>query len=97
MEVSNRDELIKDLIDLVVDAVNLQHLNKSKLSADTFLIHNTSIDGDDSLGLDSVDILEVVVTIEHRYGVKIKNAEQGQHIFKTFGTIADYLSSEKTL
>jgi acyl carrier protein len=79
--------LVSELIPLITDAVNLQHLDKSTLNADTLLTQG-------GLGLDSVDILEVVVTVEHHYGIKIENAEQGKEVFKSFGTIAEYVAEK---
>jgi acyl carrier protein len=85
----NREALVAELISLILSAVNLQHIDPSTLSAHTPLMGTT----DGGLGLDSVDILEVVVVVEHRYEIKIDNADTGKQIFQTFGTIADFLLS----
>ncbi len=90
--LQSRNELVLELIQLVTDSVNLQHLDRSTLSAETSL--TTAAPGQFALGLDSVDILEVVVAVEHRYGIKIDNAENGKQVFKNFGTIADYILSK---
>ena len=64
--------------------MNLQHLDKNTITSETSLTQG-------GLGLDSVDILEVVVTIEHRYEIKISNAEVGQKALRNFGSLADFL------
>ena len=88
-EIPTHPELVAELIPLITQAVNLQHLDVSKISSNTALTHHSG--SEDSLGLDSVDILEVVVTLEHHYGIKIENSETGKQIFANFGSVADYL------
>ena len=89
----NREELTAELIALILNAVNLQHIDPSTLSANTLLMGTPEGTSAGALGLDSVDILEVVVVVEHRYGIKIDNADTGKQVFQTFGTIADFLLS----
>lgn len=84
----NRDQLTASIIDTVVEAVNLQHFDRSAITADTSLTQG-------GLQLDSVDILEVVVSIEHRFGVKVGGPEAGKKYFRTFGTIADFIIEAK--
>lgn len=47
--------------------------------------------GATGLELDSVDILEVIVSVEQRFGVKVADAETGKRYFKTIGSIADFI------
>lgn len=92
-----RDEVVTELITLITQAVNLQHLDKSTLNADTRLTRPASTAdaaSTNTLGLDSIDILEAVVVVEHKYGVKIEDASKGEQVFKTFGTVADFILSQ---
>ena len=88
-----REQLMPELIELIINAVNLKHLDRSLINAETRLTQNPDPKADpaSSLGLDSVDILEVVVVVEHHFGIKITNAEDGKQIFRNFGTLADYI------
>ena len=81
-------ELLTEITHVILDAVNLKHLDASMLGASTGL-------GQGGLGLDSVDILEVVVTLENRYGVKVKDPSMGKKIFQTLGSIADWIHESK--
>jgi acyl carrier protein len=49
----------------------------------------------DGLGLDSIDVLEIVVMIERDYGIKIDNKEVGEKVMVSIATLADYLSEQK--
>ena len=82
--VAHRDEIVNKVIDVIVSAVNLHHVDKSKVSGDTPLTHG-------GLGLDSIDILEIVVAVEHSFGKKVADAEVGKKYFQTIGTIADFV------
>lgn len=82
----NENQLVGQVIDVIVDAVNLHHLDRSAINKDTSLTQG-------GLDLDSVDILEVVVAIEQKFGVKVANAESGKENFQTIGTIAHFIQS----
>jgi acyl carrier protein len=88
-----REDVVSELIELIINAVNLKHLDRSKIHADTRLTQDPNPEADPtaSLGLDSVDILEVVLVVENHFGIKITNTEDGKKIFRNFGSLADYL------
>lgn len=49
----------------------------------------------EGLGLDSIDVLEIVVMIERDYGIKIDNKEVGEKVMVSIATLADYLSEQR--
>lgn len=46
----------------------------------------------DGLGLDSIDVLEVVAGIEKEFGVAIKSQEEGEKVLKNVNSIASFLT-----
>jgi acyl carrier protein len=82
----NENQLVGQVIDVIVDAVNLHHVDRKTITAETPLSQG-------GLGLDSVDILEIVVSIEHKFGVKVTDAESGKVHFQTIGTIAKFVQA----
>jgi len=44
--------------------------------------------GPESLGLDSVDALQLVVALDKKYGLKIRDPEAAKEILQTVNTIA---------
>lgn len=48
--------------------------------------------GDDGLGLDSVDSIELVLIIEKEYGVKIQNPESYDEIFSSVESLLKYIN-----
>lgn len=79
-------QVLSRVIDTVFGAVKIRSIGRDKVDATMPL-------GRDGLGLDSVDILEIVVAVEHEYGVKISNRHQGVEVFQSLGTIAAFVEA----
>jgi len=50
-------------------------------------------DKEKGLGLDSIDVLELVVNIEKTFGVQIPDRETGQKVLQTVNTIVEHLKA----
>ena len=48
------------------------------------------------LGLDSIDVLELVMMLEKDYGVKIDSKELGLQVFVSVRTLADYVHHHRS-
>jgi acyl carrier protein len=46
-------------------------------------------------GLDSIDVLELVVMIEKEYGVAIQGREVGEAVFRSLRSLATYLAEKR--
>lgn len=80
------NELVTQVINTIVEALNLNHLDKGTIRPETPLVH-------EGLGLDSVDVLEVIVAIEQRFKVKVPDAQTAKKNFATIGSIADFVKT----
>ena len=78
------EKLIKELQAKIVDVLNLIGVQPDDIKVD-----NQLVGGD--LGIDSIDVLEMVIMIEKDYSVKIDNRELGLKVFATLGTLAEYI------
>jgi acyl carrier protein len=47
------------------------------------------------LGIDSIDVLELVMMIEKDYGVKIENKELGVKVFASVRALATHISQNQ--
>lgn len=46
------------------------------------------------LGIDSIDVLEMVIMLEKDYGVKIDSRELGVKVFASLKTLAEYIQTK---
>lgn len=51
--------------------------------------------GAEGLGLDSIDALEIVVSLEKKYGVTISNSETAKTALATVNSIHDYVVANR--
>lgn len=51
--------------------------------------------GHAGLGLDSIDALELVVSLEKHFGVSVPNSEVAKHALATVNTIYDYVLQQR--
>ena len=51
--------------------------------------------GPDSLGLDSVDALQIVVALDKNYGVKIPNPEVARQVLRSINTMAEAIEQKR--
>lgn len=51
----------------------------------------------DGLGLDSIDALELAITLERKYGVRIKSGDsRNQEILATLGSLTKFIEENRT-
>ena len=83
------EELILELKKKIIDALNLEEMTPDDIDTDDALFG-------EGLGLDSIDALELIVLMEKDYGIKLANPAEGQAIFKSIRSIAEYVSNHRT-
>ncbi len=52
--------------------------------------------GPEGLGLDSIDALELVVSLEKQFGVSVPNSETARQALATVNSIHDYVLANRT-
>jgi len=82
------NELIRELCRKIVETLSLVDVDPETIGDDMPLFQ-------DGLGLDSIDVLELVILIEKDYGVKIDNKELGEKVFQTPRTMAEYIMENR--
>ena len=61
------DELIEKLKAQLIEALNLEEITPEDIDPEAPLF------GDEGLGLDSIDALEIILLLDKEYGIKLKN------------------------
>jgi acyl carrier protein len=79
------DELINELRQKIVDALNLQDIAPQAIDPDEQLVGGR-------LGIDSIDVLEMVMLVEKDYGLTIDNRELGAQVFASVRALAGFIN-----
>ena len=83
------EEIILELKEKIIDALNLEDMTPEDIDASAPLF------GDGGIGLDSIDALEIIVLLENNYGIRLDNAAEGKAIFTSIESIADYVQKNR--
>ena len=76
----------------IIEVLNLEDLQPDDIDNDAPLFGETEM----GLGLDSIDALELIVMMEKRYGIKVKDPSIGKEIFKSVNTMAAFIEDNRT-
>ena len=74
--------------------VLIKYLKLEDITADE-IDDNDPLFGDEGLGLDSVDSIELVLAIEKEYGIIIDEPKQYDTIFKNITNLLSYINEKK--
>jgi acyl carrier protein len=80
---------IEDVKQKIIDGLNLEDIEIAEIEDDMALF------GDDGLGLDSVDAIELTLVLEKEFGVKITNMAEAENIFASASSLTNYINEEK--
>ncbi len=80
----------RELLELICTTCRLHDVEMDKISSDDPLI------GPDSpLGTDSLDALEIAVTIQNTYGVRMDSENTSRTVLQSLATLAAYINDNK--
>ncbi len=79
--------LVSELKVKVVDTLNLPDVTPEDIDEKEQLVGG-------KLGIDSIDVLELVMMVEKEYAVKIDNKELGARVFANLQSLADFISGK---
>lgn len=82
------NELIEELKTKLIELLNLSSLTPEQFDAQARLVGG-------ELGIDSIDVLEMVVLVERDYGVVINSQEVGEKVFASVASLAAYIESNR--
>ena len=83
------DENLRDTIKTMLVENLMLKVPKEEIGDDRPLF------GPDGLGLDSIDALEVVVSLEKQFGVSMPNSETAKQALATVNSIHDYVLANR--
>ena len=78
------NQLITELKKEIISQLNLQDVTPEAIK------DNAPLFGD-GLGLDSIDVLELIVLLQKKYGIKVNGAEEGKSVFFSVQSMAEFV------
>lgn len=88
--MNTMDSLERELLVLICRTCNLQDIDIDRIKPNDPLI------GPDSpLGIDSLDALEIAVTVQQEYGVRLNSEQTSRVVLQTLATLAEHIRSHR--
>lgn len=84
-----QQQLLEEVKTLISQNIDLGGNDISACGADE------PIFGDTGLCLDSLDAVELIMVLQKKYGIVIENMQQGREVFKTLGTLTEYIEKNR--
>ena len=75
---------------LILETLNIDDVRPEEISNDISLLS-----GENTITIDSIDVLEVVVAIQKNFNVKIRDQNHARLIVNTVDTIAEFILTQK--
>lgn len=82
------ENLIIELKEKIIETLYLEDVQKDDIDSDS-----PFVGGD--LGIDSIDVLELVMMIENDYSVIIDSKELGEKVFSSLRVLAEYIQTNR--
>ncbi|MEA3372785.1 MAG: phosphopantetheine-binding protein [Campylobacterota bacterium] len=79
-----------DLKEKIIAGLNLEEIEPDEIADDDVLF------GEEGLGLDSVDAIELTLILEKEFGAKVTNMAEAETIFATINTLTDYVNKQQS-
>ena len=80
------DAFERELLDLICTTCKLDDIDPDRI-ADT----DPLIGPDSPLGIDSIDALEIAVTVQREYGVRMDSENTSRTVLQSLATLAEYI------
>lgn len=77
-----------ELLELIQNTCKL-----APLDAKDFDVHGVLIGPESQLGIDSLDALEIAVTVQQRYRVRMDSEHTTRAVLRSLATLAEYVAS----
>lgn len=89
MPEQSLDEIKVSTKELILETLNVEDLHPEEILDDVSLLS-----GENTLTIDSIDVLEVVVALQKHFNVEIKDQNHARLIVDSVNTIAEFVYKE---
>lgn len=82
-------ELKADIKKMIIETLNMQDITSEDIGDDLPLFG-----GDNTLGLDSIDAIELVMAVQREFKVRIDDQNLAREVLKDVNSIAEFIESK---
>jgi acyl carrier protein len=90
----DESQLRSELKTLIVKELNLQGRDPAAIDDDA-LLFGPAQNGTASLGLDSLDALQLAMSVEEQFGIRIPEGDEARPIFRSVRTLAAHVMTSR--
>jgi acyl carrier protein len=90
MEEKNLTDLKVEIKDLIIKTLNIPDITIADIDDEILLFG-----GENTLGLDSIDAIELVMAVQRQFNVRIDDQNLAREVLKNVNTIADFIVNNK--
>jgi acyl carrier protein len=84
-----QEELEKEVAQLIIDCLSLEDITAEEINPDEALFN-------EGLGLDSIDALELSVSLSKNYSIELRNNDaNNKEIFSSLRSLTSYIAQNK--
>lgn len=83
------DEFIEKVKQMIIDSLRIEGMSPAEIETDAPLFGG-------GLGLDSIDALQLVVSMEKDFGVIVPDAATGSKVFVSVRSMAEFIVEKRT-
>ncbi|OFX88531.1 MAG: hypothetical protein A2W99_09020 [Bacteroidetes bacterium GWF2_33_16] len=92
MEEKNLNDLKIEIKELIIKTLNIQDIAVADIDNEIPLFG-----GENTLGLDSIDAIELVMAVQRQFNVRIDDQNLAREVLKNVNTIADFIVNNKAV
>ncbi len=89
MGENNGTELKADIKKMIIETLNMQDITPEDITDDLPLFG-----GDNTLGLDSIDAIELVMSVQREFKVRIDDQNLAREVLQDVNSIAKFIQSK---
>lgn len=89
MAEHNGAELKADIKKMIIETLNIQDITPEDIDDNLPLFG-----GDNTLGLDSIDAIELVMSVQRQFNVRIDDQNLAREVLKDVNSIAEFIQSK---
>jgi len=79
----------REVLELICSTCNVEDVDLDKMSSQSPILGPES-----PLGIDSIDALEIAVTVQQQYGVRMDSNNSTRVVMESLGSLARYIQKE---